>query len=164
MNDRECGLDFCNRRLGVLSNRVHVDATLSDSAKTPYRKPRQRKRKGRSNKDYALAQLRGYWEPEEVDQYGTDAAQVVAKALEGLQAGLGKQFAEEEMLAAWSGIVGDFVAEHARPIRINRRVLYVQVLQPAIHYTLERGKADILAKMQARFGAASIRQVRFRVG
>jgi len=108
--------------------------------------------------------MRGYWEPEDVDQYGTDAAQVVAKALEGLQAGLGKQFAEEEMLGAWSGIVGDFVAEHARPIRIERRVLYVQVLQPAIHYTLERGKADILAKMQARFGEKAIRQVRFRVG
>lgn len=137
---------------------------VADSADTPYRKPRSRRRRSRNPKDYALAQLRGYWEPEEVDGYSKDAAGVVAKALNGLQAGLGKRFAEEEMLQAWSGIVGEFIAEHARPVRIDRKILYIQVLQPAIHYSLERSKADILGKMQARFGRSAIRDLRFRVG
>jgi hypothetical protein len=139
-------------------------STVADSANTPYRKPRQRRRPARKPKDYALAQLRGYWEPEEVEGYSKNAAGVVSDALNGLQAGLGKRFAEEEMLHAWSEIVGEFIAQHSRPIRIERKVLYIQVLQSAIHYSLERSKGDILEKMQTRFGRAAIRELRFRIG
>lgn len=130
----------------------------------PFPKPRARRRRGRSTKDYALAQLRGYWEPEEVEDFEKDAATVLAKALNGLQAGLADRVAEEEVLSAWNDLVGSFVAEHSQPIRLDRKTLYVQVLQSAIHYTLERQKADLLQKLQTRFGARTIRQLRFRVG
>jgi predicted nucleic acid-binding Zn ribbon protein len=111
-----------------------------------------------------LAQLRGYWEPEEVDGFEKEAADILSKALNGLQAGLAERVAEEEVLAAWHDVVGDFVAQHSQPTKLDRRTLYVQVLQPAIHYTLERQKADILNRMQARFGKQTIRQLRFRIG
>lgn len=134
------------------------------SEEQAFPKPRPRKRRSRNPRDYALAQLRGYWEPEAVAEYEKDAATVLAKALNGLQAGLGERFAEEEILSAWSDVVGEFVASHSRPTKLDRRVLYVQVLQSAIHYTLERSKADLLQKMQARFGASAVRQLRFLIG
>ena len=130
----------------------------------PFPKPRSRRRRGLSTKDYALAQLRGYWEPQEVEGYEKDVGTVLSKALNGLQAGLADRVAEEEVLSAWNDLVGPFVAEHSQPIRLDRKTLYVQVLQPAIHYTLERQKADLLQKMQTRFGARTIRQLRFRIG
>ena len=130
----------------------------------PFPKPRARRRRGRSTKDYALAQLRGYWEPQEVEGYEKDVGAVLAKALNGLKAGLADRVAEEEVLSAWNDLVGAFVAEHSQPIRLDRKILYVQVLQSAIHYTLERQKADLLQKLQTRFGARTVRQLRFRVG
>ena len=65
--------------------------------------------------------------------------------------------------AAWEEAVGDFVARHSQPVGVNRKVLLVQVLQPAVHYTLERMKGQILERLQARFGKDHIRDIRFRI-
>jgi hypothetical protein len=44
-------------------------------------------------------------------------------------------------------------------------ILYVRVLQPSLHYELERiAKTEILRKLKRRFGGKTIRDVRFRVG
>jgi len=44
-------------------------------------------------------------------------------------------------------------------------VLYVRVLQPALHHELEQiSKIDILRKLKQRFGGKTIRDIRFRVG
>jgi hypothetical protein len=44
-------------------------------------------------------------------------------------------------------------------------VLYVRVLQPALHYELEQiSKSEILRKLKQRFGGKTIRGIRFRVG
>jgi hypothetical protein len=44
-------------------------------------------------------------------------------------------------------------------------VLYVRVLQPALHYQFEQiSKAEILRKLKQRFGTKIIREIRFRVG
>jgi hypothetical protein len=41
----------------------------------------------------------------------------------------------------------------------------VQVLQPALHFELERvNKATILRKLRQRFGSRVIRDLRFRLG
>jgi len=48
---------------------------------------------------------------------------------------------------------------------LREGILYVRVLQPALHYELEQvSKIDILRKLKQRFGAETIRDVRFRVG
>ena len=88
---------------------------------------------------------------------------VLGQAMLGL--GLADRVQESEVLAAWKEVVGDFIAGHSAPSRLKAGVLYVSVLQPSIHFELERvWKAQILEKLRARFGKKVIREVRFRVG
>jgi hypothetical protein len=43
-------------------------------------------------------------------------------------------------------------------------ILYVRVLQPALHYELEQiSKSEILRKLKQRFGGKTMRDLRFRV-
>jgi predicted nucleic acid-binding Zn ribbon protein len=79
--------------------------------------------------------------------------------------GLRERLRETEVIDAWSKIVGDFIAAHSAPVALREGVLYVRVLQPALHYELEQiSKSEILRKLKQRFGAKTIRDVRFRVG
>ena len=81
------------------------------------------------------------------------------------QLGLSERLRETEVLAAWKQIVGEFIAAHSAPITLRAGVLYVRVLQPALHYQFEQiSKAEILRKLKQRFGTKIIREVRFRVG
>ena len=69
------------------------------------------------------------------------------------------------MIEAWSKIVGEFIAAHFAPVALREGILYVRVLQPALHYELEQiSKIEILRKSKQRFGTKTIRDVRFRVG
>ena len=79
--------------------------------------------------------------------------------------GLRERLRETEVIEAWSKIVGDFIAVHSAPVALREGVLYVRVLQPALHYELEQiSKTEILRKLKQRFGAKTIRDLRFRVG
>lgn len=79
--------------------------------------------------------------------------------------GLQEKFTENEVRTAWKSIVGEFIAQHARPHSLLDRVLEVRVLQPSILYTLEREmKARVLSKLQAQFGRKAINEVKFRIG
>jgi predicted nucleic acid-binding Zn ribbon protein len=79
--------------------------------------------------------------------------------------GLRERLHEAEVIDAWSKIVGDFIAAHSAPVALREGVLYVRVLQPALHYELEQiSKAEIVRKLKQRFGGKTIRDVRFRVG
>jgi len=56
-------------------------------------------------------------------------------------------------------------AAHFAPVALREGVLYVRVLQPALHYELEQvSKVEILRKLKKRFGTKTIRDIRFRVG
>src|SRR5207245_6736776 len=90
-------------------------------------------------------------------------AELVPKLMQRL--GLRERLHETEVIDAWSKIVGDFIAAHSAPVALREGVLYVRVLQPALHYELEQvSKIDILRKLKKRFGGKAIRDVRFRVG
>ena len=79
--------------------------------------------------------------------------------------GLRERLRETEVIDAWSRIVGDFIAAHSAPVALREGVLYVRVLQPALHYELEQiSKSEILRKLKQRFGGKTIRDIRFRVG
>src|SRR5215831_1257139 len=79
--------------------------------------------------------------------------------------GLRERLRETEVIDTWSKIVGDFIAAHSTPVALREGVLYVRVLQPALHYELEQiSKSEILRKLKQRFSAKTIRDVRFRVG
>ena len=79
--------------------------------------------------------------------------------------GLKERLRESEVIDAWSSIVGEFIAAHSAPVALRDGILYVRVLQPALHYELEQiSKMEILRKLKQRFGGKTIRDVRFRVG
>jgi len=90
-------------------------------------------------------------------------AELMPKLMQRL--GLRERLRETEVIDAWSKIVGDFIAAHSMPVALREGVLYVRVLQPALHYELEQiSKSEILRKLKQRFGGKTIRDVRFRVG
>lgn len=81
------------------------------------------------------------------------------------QLGLSERLRENEVIEAWKQIVGDFIAAHSAPVSLREGVLFVRVLQPALHYQFETiSKAEILRKLKQRFGGRIIRDIRFRVG
>src|SRR5213596_3074153 len=90
-------------------------------------------------------------------------ADVLPKLMQRL--GLRERLHETEVIDAWSKIVGEFIATHSSPTALRDGILYVRVLQPALHYELEQiSKSEILPKLKRRFGGKTIRDIRFRVG
>lgn len=110
----------------------------------------------------ALAEWRGYGEPRPVMDRVQPLGALVGKTM--LALGLGEMVRETEVLQAWKEIVGDFFAAHSQPSRLREGVLQVRVLQPAVHYEMERMKGQIAAKLRDRFGARVVRELRFRLG
>jgi predicted nucleic acid-binding Zn ribbon protein len=79
--------------------------------------------------------------------------------------GLRERLHEAEVIDAWSKIVGEFISMHSAPVALRDGILYVRVLQPALHYELEQvSKLEILRKLKKRFGGKTIRDIRFRIG
>jgi predicted nucleic acid-binding Zn ribbon protein len=63
--------------------------------------------------------------------------------------GLRERLHETEVIEAWSKIVGEFIAAHSAPVALREGILYVRVLQPALHYELEHvSKIEILRKLK----------------
>jgi predicted nucleic acid-binding Zn ribbon protein len=110
-----------------------------------------------------IAEWRGLPERKKRPDRWQSPADLVPKLMQRL--GLRERLHETEVIDAWSKIVGEFIAAHSAPVALREGVLYVRVLQPALHYELEQvSKVDILRKLKKRFGGKVIRDVRFRVG
>ncbi|HWB60516.1 MAG TPA: DUF721 domain-containing protein [Chthoniobacteraceae bacterium] len=93
----------------------------------------------------------------------TPIGEGVKKVMEAL--GLGERLNEAQVMQCWKDIVGEFIATHSCPDRLKEGVLYVNVIQPAVLYELDRElKPQILKKLKKEFGAKTIREIRFRVG
>jgi predicted nucleic acid-binding Zn ribbon protein len=79
--------------------------------------------------------------------------------------GMRERLDEAEVQRCWQGIVGEFIATHSAPCRLRDGVLFVQVVQPTLHFELSRvWKTEILKKLKVRFGSKIIRDIRFRIG
>jgi predicted nucleic acid-binding Zn ribbon protein len=111
----------------------------------------------------ALAEWRGLPERKLRPDRWQAAGELLPKLMQRL--GLSERLHEREVIEAWHQIVGDFIAAHSAPMSLRDGVLFVRVLQPALHYELEQiSKAEILRKLKRRFGTKLIREIRFRVG
>jgi predicted nucleic acid-binding Zn ribbon protein len=110
-----------------------------------------------------LAEWRGLPQKKmQADRWQT-SSELMPKLMQRL--GLRERLRETEVIDAWSKIVGDFIAAHSAPVALREGILYVRVLQPALHYELEQiSKSEILRKLKQRFGIKTIRDIRFRVG
>src|SRR5207247_4504323 len=110
-----------------------------------------------------IAEWRGLPEKKTRSHRWQSPAELVPKLMQRL--GLRERLHETEVIDAWSKIVGDFIAAHSTPVALRDGILYVRMLQPALHYELEQiSKAEILRKLKQHFGSKTIRDVRFRVG
>ena len=110
-----------------------------------------------------IAEWRGLPEKPRLRNRWHSAGELLPKLMQRL--GLRERLQETEVIEAWAKIVGDFIAAHSTPVALREGVLYVRVLQPALHYELEQiSKIDILRKLKQRFGSKTIRDVRFRIG
>lgn len=116
-----------------------------------------------SLRDRVLAEWRGYRETPPASERAASVGSLIAKAMQGL--GLGSRVKESEVLQAWKETVGEFISAHSTPSRLRDGVLYVRVLQPSVHFELERvWKPQIVEKLRTRFGPKTVRDVKFRVG
>ena len=114
-------------------------------------------------RDRVIAEWRGLPDPKPRPDRWKAAVELLPALMQKL--GLRERLHEKDVMEAWSSIVGDFIAAHSTPAALREGVLYVRVLQPALHYELEQiSKAEILRKLKKRFGTRTIRDVRFRVG
>jgi len=96
-----------------------------------------------------------------------DRAALVGDAVRKVMAGLGlkDRLRADEVMSAWHEVVGEFVAKHSAPQQLMNGVLTVRVLQPTVHFELDRfWKPKILAMLKERFGKGVVREVKFRVG
>src|SRR5437868_12567339 len=110
-----------------------------------------------------ISEWRGFPEPKPRPDRFQSAGDLVPKLMQRL--GLRERLHETEVIDAWSKIVGDFIVAHSAPVALREGILYVRVLQPALHYELEQiSKSEILRKLKQRFGGKTIRDIRFRVG
>ncbi len=110
-----------------------------------------------------LAEWRGLSAPRPRPDKWHAAAELMPKLMQ--QLGLGERLRQNEVMAAWRDIVGDFIAEHSTPFSLRDGVLYVRVLQPSLHYQFEQiSKPEILRRLKRQFGGMVIRDIRFRVG
>jgi predicted nucleic acid-binding Zn ribbon protein len=117
----------------------------------------------RSLRALVIAEWRGLPERKRLPDRWQAPADLLPKLMQKL--GLRERLHETEVIEAWSRIVGEFIATHSAPVALREGVLYVRVLQPALHYELEQiSKSEILRKLKIRFGGKTIRDVRFRVG
>jgi|SRR5215211_8221982 len=110
-----------------------------------------------------IAEWRGLPEPKLRPDRWQSSGELLPKLMQRL--GLRERLQETEVLEAWKQIVGDFIAAHSAPLSLREGVLYVRVLQPALHYQFETiSKSEILRKLKQRFGARIVRDLRFRLG
>jgi len=110
-----------------------------------------------------LSEWRGLPDPPPKPDRQTTASEAIGKVMAAL--GLGERLRQEEVLGAWREIVGDFIASHAAPHRLQGGILFVQVLQPTMHYELDRvWKPKIMEKLRERFGKKTVKEIRFRIG
>jgi predicted nucleic acid-binding Zn ribbon protein len=110
-----------------------------------------------------LAEWRGLPEPKRRGDRFQSTIDLLPKIMQRL--GLRERLHEAEVMEAWHKIVGEFIAAHSAPVALREGILYVRVLQPALHYELEQvSKIDILRKLKQRFGGKTIRDIRFRIG
>lgn len=93
-----------------------------------------------------------------------DRAAIISDVLGKLlpKLGIETRIKEADILAAWSGIVGDFIAQHSQPDRLDKGILHIRVIQSSVRYELDRvWKPEIIRKLRERFGERTIRDIKF---
>jgi len=87
---------------------------------------------------------------------------VVENVVKGM--GLAQRFWEQALITEWESLVGPQVAKHARPGRLERKVLHIFVDHPAWLSELSRyGQKQVLANLHKRFGVERIKSIHLQL-
>jgi hypothetical protein len=78
--------------------------------------------------------------------------------------GLGERLMMEEIQAAWRTVAGDVIARGTCPDSVQKGVLYIRLLQPAIHYAVHGEKAKMIQHLTELLGHSKIKDIRCRNG
>ncbi len=78
------------------------------------------------------------------------------------QPGLGAQLNRHQAWLIWDQLVGEQIAEHARPLRLRKGVLEVQVDHPVWMQQLQMLKPQIMEKITAKIPDAGITDIYLR--
>lgn len=76
--------------------------------------------------------------------------------------GLAEQFREQEPLFYWEEAVGPRLARIARPLRVHKNTLYVEVTSPVQARELELLKEKIIKRLNELLGEERVKELRFR--
>ena len=117
---------------------------------------------------------RGQWEvarerfrvadlqPPAEDAGALPLAALIPEALKGMKLAAHAQVAQ--IAAAWPDIVGPQLAGNTRPAQLENKILLVYVSHPAWIMELRGAMtAEILRRLQAKFGAGDLKNLRFAV-
>jgi predicted nucleic acid-binding Zn ribbon protein len=78
--------------------------------------------------------------------------------------GLAGEAMQQALIAEWPSLVGPQVAQHARPGRLDRKVLHLFIdSSPWLSELSRYGQKQILENLQRRFGAAAISGIRLQL-
>ena len=109
-----------------------------------------------------IDEWRGLQAPEQT-RSPKDISDVVSVALKSL--GVSKLLSEDDVVKAWNQIMPTVITENTRPTGYRNGMIEVSVLQPSIHYTLDRQmKPEIVKKQQSLLGREKVKGIIFRVG
>lgn len=79
--------------------------------------------------------------------------------------GLAKKVKETQIVTDWSKIVGETIAKHCRPVKLDKGYLTINVdSSPWLNELSRYSKGMILKKVKERLGSKSVRDIRFRIG
>jgi hypothetical protein len=78
--------------------------------------------------------------------------------------GLSERMMMEEIQAAWRQVAGEVIAKASSPETVQRGVLYIKLLQPAIHYAVHGEKAKMLQHLNQLLGTGRIKDIRCKHG
>lgn len=76
--------------------------------------------------------------------------------------GIDRRLREYEAVTRWEAIVGPRIAKVARPLRVEKRVLVVNVESAPWRAELTLRRKDILEKINAALGGPVLGDIRFR--
>lgn len=75
---------------------------------------------------------------------GMDRFSDILKKLQGMYPSFGKRLSEAESLSRWTASVGPAISKHSRAIRVQDKVLWVEVDHPIWKTELHHRKRQIL--------------------
>jgi predicted nucleic acid-binding Zn ribbon protein len=89
------------------------------------------------------------------------AGEFLEKLLE--EVGASGSIEEKHLQDAWTKVAGDFIAKNSKPESLNKGVLVLRVIQPALRFQLEQMKGKLLKNFKRELGEGVVKTIVLKV-